>query len=306
MPQALYYYTGVGVGKKGWKPRREFKIVEDKRAIKKAASKLADVEPQEFERDLKDLEVKDMFAAGAKVLKGVGGVEKIAHDATVLMLEWSIKYADLSPYEYLMQRRHYSKAQTDKIISLTGGIRVWETEKIKVLDKMSESVIKRHIDKMVEVNDQHIAASKLTLAKAIEMLSKLPVDTEAAGEEKGKTKKKALRSIDLTNIANAIQTAQKIYRTAMGIPNEESGMAQILEKVAQIQTTNIQNNIQVNVQTEKPKSQAQKSLEELGYDDVMEFIEYRREQKKLAQGQQPNVQQGGSNDDKQRGTPEGK
>jgi hypothetical protein len=260
-----------------WKPRREFKAVADKRTSKKKAK--ADPTPQEFQRDLLDLEVPDLFEKGSKILKrDMGGNDKLKHDGHILMMEWAIKYADMLPRNFLRERRGYSENQAEAIIAHTGGTSEWANARDRVLDSMSESVIRRHIDKLVEVNDQHVAASKLTMAKAIEMLTKLQVEVEL-DPKTGKPKKRGMRSIDLVNCANAIEKAQTIYRRAMGLPNEESGLAQILEKVAQI---NVQNNVQINQTVVQPeKSEHQKKVEALSYDDILEFIEFRREQRRL-------------------------
>ena len=260
-----------------WKPRREFKVIDDKRAIKKAAQSLADgIAPDKFAQDLEqiDADAPDAFASLGKIVKTLGGTEKRMHDSHILMMEWAIKYPEMTPHSFLVHKRGYSEAQTDIILRESGGAKYWDTQKIKILDKMSESVVKRHIDKMVEMNDQHIAISKLSLAKAFEMLTHLPVKAEEG--------KKSMRAIDLVNITTAAEKAQAIYRKAMGMPNEESGMAQILEKVASltaIQTTNIQNNNTVVV---VEKTELQKKIEQLDYDQIMEFIEHRREKKALA------------------------
>lgn len=276
------------MAKSKWKPRREFKVVDEKRSEKKKklisahAFESPDgtdiIDPKEFERELQDLGVKDIFQSATGRRRMIGGVEKMKHDGQILMMEWAIKFPDITPKTFLIERRGYSQAQAKQILESTGGVRAWDTEKTKVLDKMSESVIKRHIDKLVEVNDQHIAASKLGLAKAIEMLSKMSVTPELDAD--GKPSKKAMRSIDLLNVLNAIEKAQTIYRRAMGLPNEESGLAQILDKVAQI---SVQQNVQINNNNTVVQQQAiqisekEKELEKLDFDQLFALIELKRE-----------------------------
>lgn len=240
------------------------------------------------------MDVPDLFTKGTKILKrDMGGADKLKHDGHILMMEWAIKYSDMIPRRFLTDRRGYSERQADQILAITGSTSEWANARERVLDSMSESVIKRHIDKLVEINDQHVSASKLTMAKAIEMLTKLPVDVEV-DPKTGKAKKRTMRSIDLVNCANAIEKAQTIYRRAMGLPNEESGLAQILEKVASLNVQ--QNNVQINntvVQQPPEKSEQQKKIEALSYDDIMEFVEFRREQKRLAQQpKDPNAESG--------------
>lgn len=216
----------------------------------------------------------------------LGGKDKIAHDSQILRLEWAIKYPTLTPAEFLLDIKGYSHQQTSKIIETTGGMSEWLLEKNNVLDKMTESVVKRHIDIIAEVQETHIKASKVGLAKAIEFLAKLSIEParDADGkmimDGKGKPVWKGYRSIDLVNIMNSIEKAQVIYRRAMGLGNDEGGMAQILEKIGQL---NVQQNVQQNHLHihEAPQSELATKIEkEMSYDDLLEFIEFRREQKK--------------------------
>jgi len=127
-------------------------------------------------------------------------------------------------------------------------------------------------------------------------LSRLSIDPAKDKDGKiikdgdGKIVWKGFRSIDLLNVMSAIEKAQQIYRRSMGFPNDEGGMAQILEKVALIQ-----NNTQIIVhEGDRPvveKSEKEKAIDELSYDDIMEFVEFRREQKK-AQAEEPEKTKG--------------
>lgn len=219
------------------------------------------------------------------ILVQLGGVDKIAHDAQILRLEWAIKYPTMSPREFLQDIKGYSFSQIRTILESTGTAEEWTREKNNVLDKMTESVVKRHIDIIAEVQETHIKASKVGLAKAIEFLSKLSVepakdsDGRVIMDGNGRPVWKGYRSIDLMNIMGSIEKAQQIYRRAMGLGNDE-GMAQILEKIGQL---NVQQNVQENHLHihEAPQSElGQKIEKEMSYDDLLEFIEFRREQKR--------------------------
>jgi hypothetical protein len=216
----------------------------------------------------------------------LGGVDKIAHDAQILRLEWAIKYPTMSPREFLQDVKGYSFSQIRLILEKTGTAEEWNREKNAVLDRMTESVVKRHIDIIAEVQETHIKASKVGLAKAIEFLSKLSVEPAKDSDGRmimdgnGRPVWKGYRSIDLMNIMSSIEKAQVIYRRAMGLGNDEGGMAQILEKIGQL---NVQQNVQENHLHihEAPQSElGQKIEKEMSYDDLLEFIEFRREQKK--------------------------
>jgi hypothetical protein len=218
-----------------------------------------------------------------KNTKRLGGLEKWKHDVELLKIEWAIKYPNMKPGDWLVDIKGYAPDQKTTIFK-TSPEKNWHIEKDKILDKITESTVKRHIDLIAEVQEQHVAASKLGLARAIEMLTNNGIKMRS--KKDGKEITMPLRSIDLLNAMSSIEKAQQIYRRAMGLANEEGGLAQILEKVQQVTIQqNIQNNTQVNnttvVQSESTTVSAELA-EKLDYDTVMEFIEYRRELKAKA------------------------
>jgi hypothetical protein len=76
----------------------------------------------------------------------------------------------------------------------------------------------------------------------------------------------------------AIEKAQMIYRKAMGLPNDEGGLQQILDKVTQV---NIQNNITNIHGAAAPESEKVKELEkQLSVDDIMDLVKLKREMRK--------------------------
>lgn len=228
--------------------------------------------------------VLDIFdTTGASKAATLGGKERIAHDCEILMADWSIHGGSQTVTGWLTSKG-YSVSQIQNIKAVL-PFEGWETHRAKILDKMTETVVKRHIDMIAEVQDLHIKASKLTLVKAMEMLSRGIEFTPRVKQKDGTTKllpsvMLPLRSVDLTNCANAIQTAQQIYRRSMGLPNEEGGLAQILEKVGQINVQNNITNTENHLHVHAP-NQNQEVLSKLTYDEVHEFIQHRREQKKL-------------------------
>lgn len=220
--------------------------------------------------------VNDIFDRSPERL---GGKEKWAHELEILQLEWAIKYPAMKPTVWMREIKGYSADQAKNILSHAPEP-TWQNQKAKVLDKMTESLVKRHIDLVAEVQEQHISASKLGLARAIEMLSNNGVRVR---RKDGKEYTMPLRSVDLLNAMSAIEKAQNIYRKAMGLPNDEGGLAQILEKVQQVTIQqNIQNNVQNNTTIVSENTTVSPELaKKLDYDTVLEFIEYRREQKAL-------------------------
>lgn len=211
--------------------------------------------------------------------KRLGGVEKLRHDIEILKIEWAIKHPAMKPGVWLTDIKGYSGDQKKMIFDYAPE-KEWYSEKAKVLDKITESTVKRHIDLIAEVQEQHVTASKLGLARAIEMLSNNGLKVR---RKDGKEYMMPLRSIDLLNAMTSIEKAQNIYRKAMGLPNDEGGLAQVLEKVQQVTIQqNIQNNVQNNTVIQSENTTITPELaKKLDYDTVLEFIEYRREQKAL-------------------------
>jgi hypothetical protein len=261
-------------------------ISEEKTKKKKGINK----SPSEHIVPSEVVAAEDMFGRiGKRKNRGrvdsvIGGVDKIRHDSALLKLEWAIKYSDMSPASYLREIKGYSQNQIKHILELDGGRVDWTVEKNAVRDKLTESVVKRHIDLIAEVQEQHISASKLGLAKAIEMLAKLSIepakdkDGKIIVDAKGKIVHRGFRSIDLVNCMAAIEKAQMIYRKAMGLPNDEGGLQQILDKVTQV---NIQNNITNIHGAAAPESEKVKELEkQLSVEDIMDLVKLKREMRK--------------------------
>lgn len=230
---------------------------------------------------------------GKTIVVDTGGLDKLAHDTGILKVEWAVKHPHISAIEFLTEVKGYGLTQAKYIMEETGGVGEWEKERNVILDRMTETVVKRHIDLMAEVTETHVKASKVGLAKAIEYLSKLSIEPARDKEGKvimdgkGKPVWKGYRSIDLLNIMASIEKAQAIYRKSMGLPNDESGMKQILEKVQQINQVNVQqNHLHIHEAPAAPKTELDKKAEQLSYDDLLEFIEFRREQKRIAESRQ--------------------
>lgn len=229
--------------------------------------------------------------ANAQTAFEIGGLSRIEREAEVLMIDWAIRFPLLKPLEFLTAEKGYSVAQANAILHETGGSDDWELKRTEIQNKMTETVIKRHVDQMAEFNDMFIKGAKVSMAKAIEMLSKLGID--AVKDEDGKlmidpkTKKpiyRGFRSIDLLNITNSLKAAQEIYRRGLGISDGEGGMAQLLEKVTQL--TELQkreinvNNTQINLTVNPAKKEAEQKIEnfirEMNYDDIRAFVEYHK------------------------------
>lgn len=165
----------------------------------------------------------------------IGGTERERHDANILRLEWVIKFPMLSPQEYLLHEKDYSYQQAKRILAVSGGEAEWRDDRDKLLNGVTDTMIKRNIDKMVENSETHIKLSQLGIAKIAEMLTKMQIDSvlDAAGKIMVdlKTQRpiyRGFRSMDLVNCMNALERAQQVQRMAFGLSNDV-GIKQLTE-----------------------------------------------------------------------------
>jgi hypothetical protein len=224
----------------------------------------------------------------AEQIAEVGGIDRIEREGMVLQLDWAIRFPLLKPIEYLVAERGYSVAQANSILHETGGEDDWVLRRTEIQNKVTETVVKRHVDQIAEFNDTFLKASKVGLAKALEMMTKFSIEAVKDSDGKlildPKTKKpvyRGFRSIDLLNTLSAIKIAQEIYRKGLGINDGDAGMAQLLEKVDEMnQQQRIQINQQVNLTVNPAKHEAEQKLEsfvrQMSYDDIRAFVEYHK------------------------------
>ncbi|NBW99123.1 hypothetical protein EBR03_06085 [bacterium] len=225
----------------------------------------------------------------------IGGQDLTGWALHLLKVEWATKYASTSIRDYLLNVRGLSHKQYNQIMALAPKPE-WDAERAQLLDGITSDLVKRQIDLIAENQERHISGANVALARAIEMLSKGSIEIVKTDKE-GNVKRTVfpLRSSDIMNLATAIEKAQQIYRRAMGLPNDEGGMAQLIEKINQMKSEQvIQNNLQINIQQSgNPNiTHVERLASQLSYDQILEFINYRREKKAL----ESNTSEENSND----------
>lgn len=195
-------------------------------------------------------------------------------DMDVFKTEWAITEPTKRPHDWLMEEKGYTLAEARDFINSCGGVADWDKERLRIQNKALGHVIKRHVDSLVEVNEIHIKSSKLVNARALEMLSNNYVEFI---DKDGNKRQSPLRPSDLHNIVNVVERAQFIYRRAMGLPNDDGGLQQVLARLEAPtnQTINIQNN--TNTNTLKIDESVERQL---SYDDLMEIVRMKREQRR--------------------------
>lgn len=275
------------------------KNLEEKQKRMKNAFEIADsvpdeilIEPEEpiqveyTERDKPMHSVLDISADKAvtqESLMELGGQDLTGWALHLLKVEWATKYANHTIRDYLMNIRGVSNKQYLRILEQAPK-HEWDAERAQLLDGITSDLVKRQIDLIAENQERHISGANVALARAIEMLSKGSLEVVKTSKT-GKVVRTTipLRSSDIMNLATAIEKVQQIYRRAMGLPNDESGLAQLIEKVNQMKSENqvIHNNLQINVQSSQHTQAIEKLASQLSYDQILEFINYRREKKAL-------------------------
>jgi hypothetical protein len=225
------------------------------------------------------------------IFENMGGLSRIEREGEILQIDWAIRFPSLTPLEYLTAEKGYSVSQATTVLHESGGADDWEVKRAEIQNRITETVVKRHVDQIAEFNDMYIKGAKVGLAKALEMLTKLSIDQvrDADGNVMidPKTKRpvyKGFRSIDLLNIMNSLKLSQDIHRRSMGINDGEGGMAQVLEQVTQMnemkaREMNITNNT-INLMMTPGRAEAEQKIETfvktMSYEDIRAFVDYHK------------------------------
>lgn len=193
----------------------------------------------------------------------------------LLILEWCIKYPSISPKKYIMDVKHLSRSFYVRAMDIIPAAE-WRVRLQDYKTSLAETVTKEHFNNIAKVNDTHIQASKLSIAKIIEKLAK---GVRVYQKKDGSLLEIGQRECypkEINDLTNALKTAQSVYRTAVGLPNEE-GSIQILEK---LQAEKMQVNINVNGEGKESETDLTKTLKSMSYDDLMTIIEMKKDQYK--------------------------
>lgn len=148
--------------------------------------------------------------------------------AQVLMMEWAIMAAAGETPTTWLKAKGYSDYEAGNILRAVPAGEWWR-QREALQDKITATTVKRHIDLVAEMNDQHIAAAKLGMARAIEFMTKMKI--EEARDKRGRLYFKGFRSIDLQNCLTALANAQKIQRLALGLNTDTDGSVNIWQQI---------------------------------------------------------------------------
>jgi len=212
------------------------------------------------------------------------GRDKLMHDIDILITEWALFHPNHSVRQFLMDAKGYSDSQHKAILAIVPA-EDWPKRRVQAQDKLTETLIKRHVDMIATAQDEHISASKLGLARAVGMLAKGSSGEmrnrkgELLLDKDGKVIHRTLSSLDIMQCLTAVEKAQNIYRRAMGLPNEEGGLQQIIDRIDRMKEHTTTINLQQNIQHNTVNATGVKGPDDLTYEEIILLVEAQRAQK---------------------------
>jgi len=144
-----------------------------------------------------------------------------------LIWEFALLGGPVTPNEFMTKKKGMSDYAARAILAVRPAPE-WYAQKKAVADHATSAVVKRHVDLIAEVNDRHITAAKISMAKAIEFMSKMKI--EERRDKYGRPYFAGFKPGDLRHLVEVIATAQKIHRIALGLTAEE-GSIQIWQQI---------------------------------------------------------------------------
>lgn len=196
-----------------------------------------------------------------------------------LVYEWSITAPELSPRKFLMERKSYTEHMYVHATTLFAPAQ-WYVRRKEIQDQLTTSLVKTHVDFVVEMNDTHIKAAKLGLVKAIDMMTRMKI--EERRDKKGNIYFAGFRTTDLKNCLESIHVAQRIQRMALGLPTNEGSITawQKIQHEKTVKVSAADGSVVTTTESETVEGQVKTLENALTYDDIQLLIEGERRRKR--------------------------
>lgn len=199
-----------------------------------------------------------------------------------LMYEWAVTGGEMSIRQWCVERKGYTEIQYKEFLAVKPSGE-WFVLRKRVQDDLTHSLVKSHVDFVAEMNDTHIKASKLGLAKAIDMMTRMRIEEKR--DKKGNVYFAGFRPADLARCMESIKTAQYIQRRALGLPNDEGSITTWQriqhERKDEVIVSAADGSVVTESSTTTTTTEQVKSLEtSLSYDDIKLLIDAERRRKK--------------------------
>lgn len=158
---------------------------------------------------------------GSDKFKAVTTESKLT-ELEMLITEWCIKYPpSMSPHKFLREVKHFSNPKVASYIKAAPTV-LWQERRREYQNMITKDMVKGQLDFVTEMNDMHIRASKLGLAKAVELLTKMVI--EPFKDKNGTICFSKFKPSDVKSCLESIAIAQRIQRTALGLPSDEGSI----------------------------------------------------------------------------------
>ena len=179
-----------------------------------------------------------------------------------LQLDWATNHPNKSVRDYLMNVKDLSDRQYRYIISHAKLVE-WQARRQEIQNSVDMDKIRTYSTKAAEVHAQFVDAAKLGLSKIVDAL--------AHSDD--------LSPQDLLNLSKALEENQKTLHQAMGVSADDGLVHVYLEMDKRIKES------QMKIEQEATQSKSDNAFQQLAYEDLLEFIEWRRDLKKRANAQ---------------------
>jgi len=179
-----------------------------------------------------------------------------------LQLDWATNHSNKSVRDYLMNVKDLSDRQYRYVISHAKLVE-WQARRQEIQNSVDMEKIRTYSSKAAKVHAQFVDAAQLGLSKIM--------DTLVHSDE--------LSPKDLVYLAKALEENQKTFHQAMGLSADDGLVHVYLEMDKRIKES------QLNCEPEVVPAREKSVLQQLAYEDLLEFIEWRRDLKKRANAQ---------------------
>lgn len=202
-----------------------------------------------------------------------GAVQKLITERNKMsdqlwMLEWAMTAGKVSIMSWLQEMKGLTTHQCGEILTRCPAVN-WRKTLEYVQNNTTNNLVKRHVESASQLNDQHMSAAKLGMAKAIEFMSKMTIEVKE--KKNGQPYFSHFRTIDLKHCMETIRVAQQITRTALGLPNDE-GSIHIWQQIQQNVNLHPPKQEDVPVVGEDLKTQVGRLQREYTYDGIREMM----------------------------------
>lgn len=173
------------------------------------------------------------------------GAPKVTNQIPDLQLEWAKSYPNHSIRDFLTNIKGFSRGQYKRVIALAPKGE-WSVLREEIQNQIAAESLNAHVEEAKKVNERFMKTAQVAVAIATKQMAGNEMDAKG-----------------LLSAISAVEKAQKVYFESLGLNKTWTEHTPITNK-----------------SPEPVKSEVKPSIaDQLSYDDIIEFIEFRRELK---------------------------